>query len=119
MSPKVSLLAQELFHLLEKYAFDPENGGYIEGRSRKWESLEDMRLSERDLNCRKSMNTLLHILEAYTNLLRVWDDAQLKAQHKALILTFLEHIVNGSTGSPQTLFRRPVELAPGEYVLRP
>jgi len=102
--PKSLALAQELFHLLERYAFDPENGGYIEGRSRKWESLDDMRLSERDLNCHKSMNTMLHILEAYTNLMRAWDDPTLKKQHKALINTFLAHIVNGSTNHLKLFF---------------
>jgi len=102
--PQSLALAQELFHLLEKYAYDPQYGGYIEGRNRKWEELEDMRLSERDLNCRKSMNTLLHILEAYTNLLRVWEDGQLKTQHRALINTFLDHIVNPSTDHLKLFF---------------
>jgi len=102
--PESLAMAQELFRLLEKYAFDPELGGYIEGRSRKWETLEDMRLSERDLNCRKSMNTLLHILEAYTNLLRVWEDARLKQQHAALINIFLTRIVNNSTGHLRLFF---------------
>jgi len=89
-------LAQSLFHLLEEHAYDRRYGGYIEGSSRKWEALLDMRLSERELNCRKSMNTMLHILEAYTNLLRIWEDATLKAQHRAVIETFLERIHRSS-----------------------
>ncbi len=97
-------LAQALFQLLEKHAYDPVYGGYIEGSGRKWESLADMRLSERDLNSRKSMNTMLHILEAYTNLLRVWQDVALKAQHKALIETFQKHIVDPSTGHFKLFF---------------
>jgi cellobiose epimerase len=102
--PESLALAQTLFQLLEKYAHDPVHGGYIEGSSRKWETLTDMRLSERDLNCRKSMNTMLHILEAYTNLLRVWQDAGLKTQHKALLEVFLEHIVDSSTGHFKLFF---------------
>ena len=97
-------LAQALFQLLEKHAYDPVYGGYIEGSGRKWEQLTDMRLSDRDLNSRKSMNTMLHILEAYTNLLRVWDDAVLKAQHRALIDTFQKHIVNRLTGHFKLFF---------------
>ena len=102
--PQSLALAQELFRLLEKHAYEPIYGGYIEGSSRKWEKLEDMRLSDRDLNCRKSMNTLLHILEAYTNLLRVWDDVHLKAQHKTLIETFLQHVIDLSTGHFKLFF---------------
>jgi mannobiose 2-epimerase len=92
--PQSLVLAQTLFHLLEKYAYEPIYRGYIESSTRQWESLEDMRLSETDLNCRKSMNTMLHILEAYTNLLRVWDDAHLKTQHRALLGTFQQHIID-------------------------
>jgi mannobiose 2-epimerase len=92
--PQSLVLAQTLFHLLEKYAYEPIYRGYIESSTRKWESLEGMRLGDTDLNCRKSMNTMLHILEAYTNLLRVWDDAHLKAQHRALLGTFQQHIID-------------------------
>jgi mannobiose 2-epimerase len=90
-------LAQSLFELLEQHGFDHDHGGYIDGSSRKWGPLADMRLSEIDLNCRKSLNTNLHILEAYTNLMRVWDEPRLKAQHKALIETFLDHIIDPET----------------------
>jgi len=97
-------LAQDLFYLLEKRAYEPTYGGYIEGSSRPWEKLEDMRLSTKELNCRKSMNTMLHILEAYTNLLRVWDQAELKKQHKVLIETFLGRIINPQTHHFRLLF---------------
>ncbi len=95
--PESLELAQTLFEFLEKHAYDPVHGGYIEGSSRKWETLTDMRLSERDLNCRKSMNTSLHALEAYTNLLRVWNGPRLKTQHRALLQTFQQNIIDPST----------------------
>jgi len=95
--PRSLELAKTLFQLLEKHAFDPIGGGYIEGSSRSWTTLEDMRLSTKEINCRKSMNTMLHIMEAYTNLLRVWDDAHLKGQHCALIEIFLQRIINKQT----------------------
>jgi len=102
--PRSLAQAQELFGLLEKHAYEPEYGGYIEGSSREWKKLEDMRLSDRDLNCRKSMNTQLHILEAYTNLMRVWDDAHLKAQHRALIETFVQRVIDPASSHFKLFF---------------
>lgn len=96
--PKSLELAQTLFQLLEKHAYDPKYQGYTEGSNRKWESLQDMRLSDKDINSRKSMNTMLHILEAYTNLMRVWKDTLLKAQHRALLENFQKYIVDSRTG---------------------
>jgi mannobiose 2-epimerase len=86
--------AIELFRIIEKYSFDPELNGYFEAYSRDWFLLEDLRLSEKDENEKKTMNTHLHILEAYTNLLRIWKDEELKKQLRNLILIFTEKIVN-------------------------
>jgi mannobiose 2-epimerase len=102
--PQSLKLACSLFELLEKHGFDKAHGGYIEGSSRKWEKLTDMRLSEIDLDCRKSMNTNLHILEAYTNLLRVWDDPRLKTQHQALVETFQAHLIDPATNHLRLFF---------------
>ncbi|HOW31407.1 MAG TPA: AGE family epimerase/isomerase [Bacteroidales bacterium] len=89
--------AIELFQLIEQYSFDPEYKGYFEAYSRDWKLLDDLRLSDKDANEKKTMNTHLHILEAYTNLYRVWKDAKLSQQLRGLIEVFFEHIVNKKT----------------------
>jgi mannobiose 2-epimerase len=86
--------AIELFRIIEKYSFDRELNGYFEAYSRDWVLLEDLRLSEKDENEKKTMNTHLHILEAYTNLFRVWKNEELEKQLRNLILIFIEKIVN-------------------------
>lgn len=84
--------AQTLFRLLENHARDRKDRGYIEALSASWGTLADMRLSDKDLNSPKSMNTLLHVLEAYTALLRVWPDASLRAALRDLLEVMLEKI---------------------------
>jgi mannobiose 2-epimerase len=102
--PQSLELARTVFHLLEQHGHDPDYQGYTEGSNREWKPLADMRLGESDPGCRKSMNTMLHILEAYTNLLRVWHDAHLEAQHRALIEAFLHHIVDRQAGHLKLFF---------------
>jgi mannobiose 2-epimerase len=89
--------AINLFWLIEKYSFDPVSNGYIEACSREWKPLDDMRLSEKDANEKKTMNTHLHILEAYTNLYRIWKDETLARQLKNLINIFLDKIIDNKT----------------------
>jgi mannobiose 2-epimerase len=63
-----------------------------------------MRLSEKDLNSPKSMNTHLHVMEAYTNLLRAWPDPELQAKQKALLEVTMDHIVDSATGHFKLFF---------------
>ena len=62
--------ALSLAELIERHAWEPEHGGYLEAFARDWSPIEDQRLSEKDLNAPKTMNTHLHVLEAYTELHR-------------------------------------------------
>lgn len=88
--------AVRLFHDIEAHSFDPVGGGYIEAAARDWSEIADLRLSEKDANERKTMNTHLHILEPYTNLLRVWPDDRLKERLRGLITIFTTRIMQPS-----------------------
>ncbi|MFY0687223.1 MAG: AGE family epimerase/isomerase [Cyclobacteriaceae bacterium] len=92
--PGILEIAKKLFYLLEQHSFDNELGGYLEAHTREWGTIEDMRLSEKDMNAEKTMNTHLHVLEAYTNLYRVWKDAELATQLKKLIITMSAKFVD-------------------------
>jgi mannobiose 2-epimerase len=90
--------AIDLFETIEQYSFDPLNNGYMEAFNRDWSLPDDMRLSRKDDNAPKTMNTHLHVLEAYTNLYRVWQSDFLKQQLRNLILLFVERIVEVQSG---------------------
>ena len=68
---KVLGYAWEVFELIENRALDTVTGGYTEGFSRDWGQLSDWRLSKKDLNEPLSLNTHIHVLEAYTALCRI------------------------------------------------
>ncbi len=87
--------AKRLYRLIEEMSGEPVHGGYLEARARDWSALEDQRLSGKDPNSPKSMNTHLHVLEAYTNMLRVRDDPGLRVSLKRLLEATLDHIVDG------------------------
>ena len=86
--------AIELFELIEKYSFDQKNGGYFEAFTESWQPLEDLRLSEKDRNDPKTMNTHLHIIEAYVNLYRVWPEKRVAGKIKHLLEIFEKHIID-------------------------
>ena len=98
--------AKNIFWLLEKHAYDPRWGGYVEALDERWQVIDDMRLSRRDENAPKSMNTHLHVLEPYTNLLRVWKDPELLEAQTRLISVFCDHIINSQTGHLKLFFDR-------------
>ena len=90
-------VAKELFGWIESHSFDKEYGGYFEAFSRDGKLLDDLRLSPKDRNDPKTMNTHLHILEAYANLYRAWPDEMLAGQLEGLIVIFLQHIIDPDT----------------------
>ncbi len=96
--------AIRLFESIEEHSFDSVKNGYCEALTREWGEIADMRLSDKDENERKTMNTHLHILEPYTNLFRVWKDQRLKGQLRNLIGIFADKILNMKTGHLELFF---------------
>ncbi len=86
--------ALELFRLIEDKSFDKELNGYFEAFNREWVLLDDLRLSVKDANEKKTTNTHLHILEAYTNLYSVTSMPEVGKQLKNLIEIFLDRIIS-------------------------
>lgn len=90
--------AISLYHDIIRYSYDKKNGGYIEAFSRNWNALNVLRLSEKDANERKSMNTHLHVLEGFANLYSIWPQQILKQQIVELVNIFDEHIISKKNG---------------------
>lgn len=86
--------AKALFKLIEEKSYDPVHKGYFDAFQRNWQQGGDLRLSARDEDVPKTMNTHLHVLEAYTTLYRIWPDTLLEQRLRELIHVFREFIVH-------------------------
>lgn len=89
--------AVELFRLIETHNYDKTYKGYYETSNRDWSISEDMRLSTADMNEKKSLNTHLHLMEAYSNLYRVWKEPLVKIRLRELIRDILDFIIDPDT----------------------
>lgn len=95
--------AVSIYQLLEEYALDKTSGGYFEALTPDWKPTKETSLSSKDIDCAKSMNTNLHVMEAYTNLYRTLqvvcpeDTKLIKQVGKSLgdlIIVHIEKILN-------------------------
>lgn len=89
--------AIKLYHDIEAHAFDEVYGGYVEALTREWNPIADMRLSDKDENGAKTMNTHLHVIEPYTNLYRVWPSKELRESIHRLLDVFTDKLYNKET----------------------
>ncbi|MET3029338.1 AGE family epimerase/isomerase [Flavobacterium sp. UW10123] len=96
--------AKKLYLKIEEHSYDPINKGYFEAFTRDWQPIEDLRLSAKDANEKKTMNTHLHIIEAYVNLYKVWKDEKLLAVIIELLETIEKYFINTQTGHLRLFF---------------
>jgi cellobiose epimerase len=80
--------ACEIYALLDERCFDARTNGYYEAFSAEWTPLEDVRLSDKDLDAVRSMNTHIHLIEAFTNLYRCRQDASIADRLRRLVSLF-------------------------------
>lgn len=85
-------LAISLFNLIEEKGFCHAEGMYSEEFTREWKASANEMLSENDVIAEGTTNTHLHILEAYTNLYRVWKDPSVEKALRKITGIFYQHI---------------------------
>ncbi|WP_326464922.1 AGE family epimerase/isomerase [Chitinophaga sp.] len=90
-------MAVSLYHDIRTHARDHSLGGYFEAFTADWQPIADQRLSQKDANEKKSMNTHLHVLEAWTTLYEIWPQAQLLEDIQELLDIFSDKIISGET----------------------
>ena len=104
-NPSRQIMGQALsiYQLLEQFALDKVAGGYLEALAADWTFTTETKLSPKDIDCDKSMNTNLHVMEAYTNLYRTLPlvcpelkdtRRELGASLELLVRTHVEKILN-------------------------
>lgn len=96
--------AMEIYHLLETKVKDPVYGGYTEAFDRDWSVNDGLRLSDKDMNEKKSMNNHLHVLEAYTQLFLETRDPDVGRSIADLLAVFRDHIIDRERGHLRLFF---------------
>lgn len=90
-------LAKTVYALLEEHCSDKVHGGYFETYRRDWVRIpESFNIPDPALGS-KALNTHLHLIESYTNLMRVWDDKDLHAKVGELIQIMSSKLLDTET----------------------
>lgn len=95
-------LAFELYNLIETKCTD--SVGYLEAFTRDFKPESNEKLSENGVMADKTMNTLLHVFEAYTELYRVSKDAKVKARLEWIMDLFADRIYNPKLKRQEVFF---------------
>ncbi len=94
--------ARELFRIIESTCTD--DYGYLESFTGDWQPEENDKLSENGLMADKTMNTLLHVLEAYTELYRVAPSKEVEQALKKILREFQSKVYNEETHRLEVFF---------------
>ncbi len=88
--------AKKTFFWLEKHSHDPAHGGYVDEMNRdgSWFSNENIKETSQPENFRKDYNSSIHLLEAFTELYKVWPDSLVKTRLEEMLLLVRDTFTN-------------------------
>ena len=95
--PEALALAQEAFRWLEEHSYDQKFGGYFQFLEQDGTALQQAYLGTPP----KDQNSTIHLLEAYTELYRVWPDPLLRKRadlFDELLCSGFESVINETNG---------------------
>lgn len=95
-------IAEELYNLIEERCTD--EGGYLEAFNREFKPVENDKLSENGVIAERTMNTLLHVLEAYTEFYRVTKKEEVKKRLEWILDVVAEKIYNPKLHRQEVFF---------------
>lgn len=95
-------LAWKLYHMIESRCKDEE--GYLEAFDRNFEPISNEKLSENGVMAEKTMNTLLHVFEAYTELYRVTKDESVGENLRWILDIFADKVYNPARHRQEVFF---------------
>lgn len=95
-------IAFELFDLIEKKCTDEV--GYLEAFTVDFQPESNEKLSENGVMAAKTMNTLLHVFEAYTQLYKVSADEKVGKRLEWILDTFADKIYNPERHRQEVFF---------------
>ena len=95
-------LAKQLFALIEEKCTDEV--GYLEAFTKDFKPESNEKVSENGVLADKTMNTLLHVFEAYTELYRVSKDEAVKKRLMWIMDTFADKVYNPKLHRQEVFF---------------
>lgn len=95
-------LAFEIQNIIEEKCTDSQ--GYLEAFSRRFQPEDNDKLSENGVMAEKTMNTLLHVFEAYTELYRVSHDEKTGGRLRFMLDTIADKVYNPKLGRQEVFF---------------
>ena len=95
-------LARKLYELIETRCMD--DNGCLEAFTRDFKPESNEKLSENGVLAEKTMNTLLHVLEAYTELYRVSHDEKVGDRLRWIMDTFADKVYNPKLKRQEVFF---------------
>lgn len=95
-------LAMSIFSLIEEKCRDDK--GYLEAFTRDFKPESNEKLSENGVEATRTMNTLLHVFEAYTELYRVTKEAKVGDCLRYILDLFADKMYNPELGRQEVFF---------------
>lgn len=95
-------IAMQLYNTIEEKTF--KNGLYEEAFTREWDSADNDALSENGIDAKKTMNSILHLIEAYTELLRSTGDLCVRKSLKNLLDIVEKYVFDEKSNALRVFF---------------